>query len=258
NPVHILPYTTPNLLLTVAYASPGGARHGGRYRSRYRACGLRDSGGVSAPLTTAPGTAPVAYAPREARLLAVQLYNQLFVNILIDVFTARQRDHSPDQFVGVDYFEPPRTTAPARSLERPLDVNVVRALLADRDLVTDLHLEGGDVHLAPVDADVPVAHELARLAPRHGEAKAENHVVQAAFEQFEQHLACHAFPLCGLFKIVAELRFKQVVDSLDALFFAQLFAVAYRLATRVRAVLPGRIGPSLFARACRLVALLRF
>src|SRR5215471_6838639 len=161
--------------------------------------------GVSAPLATAPGTAPVAYAPREARLLAVQLYNQLFVNILIDVFTTRQRDDAPDQFVGVDYFEPPRTTTPARSLERPLNVNVVRALLADRDLVTDLHLERGDIHLAPVDADMAMAHELASLASRHRKAQPENHVVQAAFEKFEQGFAGHALPLRGLFEIVAEL-----------------------------------------------------
>src|SRR5262245_39821257 len=103
-----------------------------------------------------------------------------------------------------------------------------------------------------------VAHELARLAPRHGEAKAENHVVQSALEQLEQHRAGHALPLRGLFKIVAELRLEQVVDSLDPLFLTQLFAVADRFAPRVRAVLPGRIGPPLFDRARGLVALLAF
>src|SRR5882672_6522732 len=210
-------------------------------------CGLRD---CQAPLARSlPLRARYPRPAPGARLLAVQLYNQLFVDILIDVFTARQRDNATDEFVGVGYFEPSRTTAPARSLERSLDVNVVRALLADRDLVPDLHLERGDVHLAPVDADVTVAHELAGLASRHREAQPENHVVQAAFEQLEQHLAGHALPLRGLFKIVAELRFEQVVNSLDALFLSQLFAVTDRLATRVRAVLSGWIGPSLFDRA---------
>ena len=61
--------------------------------------------------------------------------------------------------------------------------------LADADHVVLLHLEGGDVHVAPVDLDRLVVDELAALGPGGAEAHPVDHVVEPRLEQLEQVLA---------------------------------------------------------------------
>ena len=68
-------------------------------------------------------------------------------------------------------FEPPRTSTTARGLKGALNVNVADALLANGNFIANLHLEGRDIDLAAVDADVTVTHELTGLSARHGEAE---------------------------------------------------------------------------------------
>src|SRR5262249_43092410 len=62
---------------------------------------------------------------RVERLLTVQLDDELFVDILIDILAARLRQNATDQFVRMGDFEPGRTAAAARGLKRALDVHIV-------------------------------------------------------------------------------------------------------------------------------------
>src|SRR5438105_895614 len=88
--------------------------------------------------------------------------------------------------------------------------------------------------------DVAVANELARLAARNREAKAEHHVVEPRFELLQQALARHAAGARRFFKVGAELPFLREVDALGLLLFAELQAVTDDFRLAVFAVLPGR------------------
>ena len=68
----------------------------------------------------------------------------------------------------------------------------------DRDHVVGTDLVAGDVDAAAVDVPVAVADQLARLAPRGGEAEADEDVVEAALEQAQQVLAGDALLARGL------------------------------------------------------------
>ena len=84
-----------------------------------------------------------------------------------------------------------------------------------------------------------VAHQLARLAPRLCETKAENHVVQATFELLQEQFAGDALSARCLLVVSAELAFQGEVNALGFLLFAQLQTVAYDLGLAVTAVLAG-------------------
>ena len=62
-------------------------------------------------------------------------------------------------------------------------VSVAPEFGLDRDHVVGTDLIAGDVHAAAVDQPVAVVDQLARLAPRGGEAEAYEDVVEAALEQ---------------------------------------------------------------------------
>ena len=65
------------------------------------------------------------------------------------------------------------------------------------------------------------------------------------------------FWLRGLFKVVAELSFEQVIDALDALLLAQLLTIADQFAApRIVPVLSRWLSAALLNRARRLIALL--
>src|SRR5437868_11768702 len=173
----------------------------------------------------------------------------------IEERSARRRDPRA-HLAAVGRHDPARAPAAARGLPSALDVGVLAARFLDAHAVAGLDLERGYVHLAPVDLDVPVVDELARLPPRRGEARAVDGVVQAALEQGEQVLARDALHAGRALEVVAELPFEDEVDSFDLLLLAQLLAVALqRLAAPPRvAVLPRRLRAALLDRARRLVA----
>jgi hypothetical protein len=96
--------------------------------------------------------------------------------------------------------------------------------------------------------EVAVAHELARLRPRRGEAEAVDDVVEPRLEHAEQGLARDARFLCGLRVVVAELLLEQAVVPARLLLLAQLQevlglldAAAAVLARRVAAALDGAL-----------------
>ena len=86
---------------------------------------------------------------------------------------------------------------------------------------------------------MPVAHQLARLAPRLREAQAVHHVVQTPLELLQEQFAGDALRARRLLEVVAELAFQGEVNALGFLLFAQLQAVANDLGLAVFSMLAG-------------------
>src|SRR5215211_3107295 len=93
---------------------------------------------------------------------------------------------------------------------------------------------------------VAVGDELASLAPRGGEAEANQHVVEALLEQSQQVLARHALLAGGAVVVAAELLLEHLVVAAGLLLLAQLGAVL-GLAHPAAAMLAGRIRAALDA-----------
>src|SRR5215212_1912537 len=205
---------------------------------------------------------PLPKKPRCARrrgrfaLLAVKLDDELLVDGAVHVVADGQRHDARAHLGAVGRHDPVRAAAPAGGLPRALDVGVLAARLLDADGVAGLDLERRDIDLAPVDLDVPVVDELARLAPRGGEARAVDRVVEPALKQAQEVLARDALHARRALEVVTELPFEHEVDALDLLLLAKLQPVALqRLAAAHRvAVLSGRLRAALLNRARRLEA----
>ena len=113
-----------------------------------------------------------------------------------------------------------------------------------RDDVVGLHLVARDVHPAAVDGEVAVAHELARLGARGGEAEPVDDVVEPRLEHAQQVLAGDAALLVRLLVVGAELLLEQAVVAARLLLLAQLQQVL-ALLDAAAAVLARRIGAAL-------------
>src|SRR3954452_9008189 len=111
----------------------------------------------------------------------------------------------------------------------------------DRDDVFGSYLVRGDVHPAAVDLPVAVGDQLARLAPRGGEAEADEDVVEAGLEQAQEVLAGDAVLARGLVVVGAELFLQHLVVAAGLLLLAQLHAVL-GLTQAAAAVIAGRVG----------------
>src|SRR5712692_3873310 len=190
--------------------------------------------------------------PLPYRLLRVELDDQLLLDGHGDVVARGLRlDRALER--ALVQLEPGRHAAALHRLERLVDADDLGALVLDRDLVADFDLEGGDVHLPGVHAEVAVPHQLARLRAGVGEAEPEDHVVEALLEELEQVLA--GLPLGGRAArvVAAELRLEQAVEALDLLLLAQLHAVLGELGAAL-AVLARRVGAALDGALVRVAA----
>ena len=112
--------------------------------------------------------------------------------------------------------------------------------------VTWAKLIGRDVDHSAVDGDVAVADDLTSRATGGREAKTENCVVKARFEETEQVFTCGATLTCSDFEGATELLFKHTVGELGFLLFSELNAV-------FRALLHA-LGWAVLAWAVRLTA----
>src|SRR4051794_4979654 len=168
-----------------------------------RACGRRASGGTDL-------------------LLGVQLDDELFLHRRRDLTTLGLAQHLGGERVMVGL-------EPGRHLSRELggiaDDRVGAGLRLHRDDVAVTDLVAGDVDPPAVDRPVAVADELAGLAPRGGEAEADEHVVDAALEQREEVLARDALLAGGAIVVAGELLLEHAVVALGLLLLAQLDAV---------------------------------
>src|SRR5512133_2021436 len=122
---------------------------------------------------------------------------------------------------------------------RCLNHDQLAAVLAHRDFFTDAHLVTRNVHLPPVDRDVTVANQLARLAARLCEAKSEHNVVETTLQLLQQQFARDALGASSLLEVIAELAFLGEVDSFCFLLLTQLKTVADDFCLSVAAMLAG-------------------
>ena len=96
-----------------------------------------------------------------------------------------------------------------------------------------------NVDFAVVDGNVPVAHQLSRLAPRLCEAQTEHYIVETTLQLLQKQFAGHALCARRLLEVVAELAFEREVNTLGFLLFAQLQTVANNLGLTVFPMLSG-------------------
>src|SRR5688500_14765689 len=185
-----------------------------------------------------PAGARSARRADESRLAAVELDDQLLLDGQLDVLAAGHAEHLARHVLGPQ-LEPIGDAAPARALDGGADEVVLAAPLLDDDGLALAGPVGGGGDLAPVDGDVAVAHQLARLGPRRGEAEAVDHVVEPALEQNEQVDAGDPLAPLRLVEVLAELLLEDPVDALDLLLLAQLGAVVEAAAAAPLPVLAG-------------------
>ena len=120
----------------------------------------------------------------------------------------------------------------------------------ERDDVVGRDLVARDVHPAPVDGEVAVPDELARLGARGREAEPVDDVVEPGLEHPQQVLAGDAALPVRLLVVGAELGLEQAVVAARLLLLAQLEQVL-GLLDAAAAVLARRIAAALDRRTSR-------
>ena len=124
-------------------------------------------------------------------LFTIQLDDQLLIHWQLNIFALGQIQNPRLVIVAID-FQPARQRAVAGKFFRQLKYSQFIAFFAYRNRLGRAHFIGRNVDLTIVDSHVPVTHQLARLAPRLRESKAEYDVVQPPLQLLQQLLAGHA------------------------------------------------------------------
>src|ERR1043165_3928957 len=158
-------------------------------------------------------------------LLTIKLDDQLLVDRAVNVGARRQTSDAHTHVCALDRRNPGGTPASGSRLPRALDVRILTTRFLDGDGVALLNLEGGNVNLAPVDFDVTVIDELARLTTRGRKARAVDGIVQPALKQEQKVFARDPLLARGALEVVAELTFEDKIYAFDLLLLAQLLAV---------------------------------
>ena len=171
-------------------------------------------------------------------LLAVQLDDKLLIHRQLNIFTLGQIQNPAFVIVAI-HFEPARHRAMAREFLRQFKHRKLFAVLANRNFLARADLIRRDIHLAAINGDVSVAHQLPCLTPRLRKTQTKNHVVQTPLELLQQQLAGHTTRARGLLEVVAELAFLGKVNALRFLLFAQLQTLAHDLGLAVFPMLSG-------------------
>src|SRR5882762_10271025 len=172
-------------------------------------------------------------------LLAIKLDDQLFIDWDVNLAAFRNLRQAALVGVAVDV-HPRRRRLMAVEFLGHLQARHLATAFAHGNFLSHADLEGRNVHLASVDGDVPVTHELPGLPAGHGKTHAVDDVVQAPFELLQEHLAGDTPGLRSLFEVVAELAFLHEEHALGFLFFTQLQAIAHNLRLLVFSVLARR------------------
>ncbi len=112
---------------------------------------------------------------------------------------------------------------------------------------------GRNIHLAPVDLKMTVAHQMPPLGTGASQTQTVNDVVQAAFQKLQQDLAGHSLATVRLPEIAAELPFQDPINTPRFLFLAQLQPVLRNLLAPL-SVLPGGIGVACYGAFISIAA----
>src|SRR6516165_929288 len=185
-------------------------------------------------------------------LLRVELDDELFLDLGVDLGPDRERVHEDAHLVGND-LEPGRHRALAGLGSRDDERRQLERLGDHLDDVVLAHPVGGDIDLLAVHREMAVPDQLAGHVPALGEAGPEDHVVQAALQQLEHGLAGPAVLARRLLVVAVELPLQDAVDPARLLLLPDLLEEIAFLRP-VPAVLTRRVRPDL-DRALRRVAL---
>src|ERR1019366_7473812 len=191
----------------------------------------------------APVTCPCAAPPRLPCLPRVILDDVLLTDgRLVQLFTHRHPLERPRE-VDLVELQPRELCAFVDLRHRRDDLFDLAALLADLDLVARAQDDAGDVDAPPVHQDVPVAHDLARLRAREGEAEAVHDVVEPRLEESQHLLAGAPLPAGRVEVVLLELALDDAVDATHLLLLAEADRVLAQLDAGL-AVLPRGVGPA--------------
>src|SRR5215472_4156252 len=183
-------------------------------------------------------------------LLRVQLDDELFLHLRVDLGPGRQGVDEDPHLVGDD-LEPRRDRPLARLGPGDHERGHLQRCRPDLDDVALGHPVGGNVHLLAVDQEVPVPHQLARHVTALGEAGPVDHVVEAALQDLEQVLAGLAALARRFLVVVVELPLQDPVYPAGLLLLPDLEQVL-ALLRPVAAVLTGWVGPDLYGALGRV------
>src|SRR5690606_37956461 len=105
--------------------------------------------------------------------------------------------------------------------------------------VAGFNQHGSDIGGAAVHFDGTVVYQLTRFSASGAEAHAVYNVVEAAFQQLNQGLACVATATLSFSKVFSELLFQNAIHALEFLLFTELNTVIGCACTRSTAMLAG-------------------
>ena len=178
-------------------------------------------------------------------LFRVKFDDQLFVDRELDVITLRQGFHRTLERSAVG-FQPAGAPATGQHFLRFGDHGDLAVLFRHFHGVAHTDLQRRDVHLAAVEGEDTVTHELTGLVARVGKAHAVDDIVKATLKNDQQVGTGHALLHFGLFKVAAELAFQDAVGAAGLLLFTQLHRVfAHFLAGA--AMLTGCVGTTILS-----------
>src|SRR5215208_2135969 len=165
--------------------------------------------GYAAKRRTVSVAAPRCQA--EWSLARIELDDQLFVDGDFDLISTRQGDDLAAHVRDVKR-EPVRHSLAGEPVLDDLEVFKLPRLGHHRDGVACLDQRRRDVGAAAVQGEVPMTDELARLAPRVGEAEPVHHVVQPALQHPQQLGAGRALAPVGDGIVLPELPLQHAID----------------------------------------------
>src|SRR5690554_1616264 len=119
--------------------------------------------------------------------------------------------------------------APRRKLGSSGEHTLIPARLDDADDIALIHQEGRDVHALPVDEEVTVENELARLGASPREAQAKDDVIEPTLERLDERVTRDGLALIGLIEIASELLLDHPVDTTKLLLLTETDAIFGRL-----------------------------
>ncbi|GMQ82449.1 MAG: hypothetical protein BMS9Abin05_1902 [Rhodothermia bacterium] len=170
------------------------------------------------------------------RLLRIQLDDELFADILWNVFAVRVVEELPPKPVSIDF--KPRG-APSRAFYCILDNKKMSATRTNRDDISGAYLCRRNIDNLVVHHDVSVVHELPCLPSRHRKSQTEYCVVQSGLEEFQQVLTSNSFLSGRFLKEIAKLSLQQSVGMFCLLLLFELDCVFAVLLPPPATVLPG-------------------
>ena len=123
---------------------------------------------------------------KKESLLGVQLDDEVFLNVEVDIAALRQLGDNTLQAAGFAAQPGRQSNNSSISAGQLGKLFNLAAAFNNVDHVAGLHLVRGDVNALAINGEVVVRNELTGIAAGGSVAQTEDHVVQTALQQLEQ------------------------------------------------------------------------